>query len=59
MSYGKNKAKVWYNNGVIEGMYDNPPAGWEKGRLTEKKKSAVSLRDRAAEKGFNRPQRKS
>ena len=55
-----NTAKVWYNNGVIEGMYDSQPKGWEKGRLVkDKERQKLDIMDKVRKSNFKRPQRKS
>lgn len=64
---GGNRYKVWYNNGVMEGMYNKPPSdGWVKGRLPVNKKclspeeeAEKRARREAVKSTFTRPQRKS
>ena len=60
MALGQNKNTVWYNNGVIEGMYVNPPEGWTKGRLVkDKKEQKLDIAEKVRKANFKRPQRRS
>lgn len=55
-----NTAKSWFNNGIIEGMYDNPPEGWVKGRLVKTKEDRkFDVMEKVRRSNFIRPKRKS
>ena len=54
-----NSNKVWYNNGVMEGMYDKAPQGWEKGRLVKSETKKFDVLEKVRQSNFTRPKRRS
>lgn len=54
-----NKGKIWYNNGVLEGMYDKPPKGWEKGRIVKSETKTFDVTEKVRQANFTRPKRRS
>ena len=59
MALGQNKNKKWFNNGVIEGMYDKCPEGWNTGRLVKSETKKFDVAERVRQANFKRPQRRS
>lgn len=54
-----NTGKVWYNNGILEGMYDKPPSGWVRGRLVKSESKKFDVAEKVRQANFKRPKRRS